>query len=70
MAMSSGALRSSLSRLAPAIRDADPDAGRKAAQAAWQTHGLVMIRPEWLRNEWDREMLRTLAETVHGKREG
>lgn len=68
--MTSGALRSSLGRLAPTIRDPDPDAGRNAARDAWRTHGLVMIRPEWLRNEWDRDMLRTLAETVHGKREG
>lgn len=42
--------------------------GRASARAAWQMHGLVMIRPEWLTTEWDREMLRTLAETAHGKR--
>jgi hypothetical protein len=67
--MTTGSIRSSLAGLAPACREADPDAGRNAARAAWHTHGLIMIRPEWLKNEWDRDLLRTLAETAHGKRE-
>lgn len=68
--MTRGSIRSSLASIAPACREPDPDEGRRTARAAWRTHGLVMIRPEWLANEWDRDLLRTLAETAHGKREG
>jgi hypothetical protein len=64
----SGALRSSLTRVASVGRSPDPDEGRQMARDAWQTHGLVMIRPEWLRNDFDRELLKALAETAHGKR--
>ncbi len=68
--MTSGTLRSPLGRFADVGREPDPEHGRTMAREAWRTHGLVMIRPEWLANEWDREMLRTLAETAHGKRDG
>ena len=63
-------LRSSLARFAAAGREPQPDDGRRHAREAWHTHGLAMLRPEWLRNEMDRELLRTLAETAHGKRGG
>ncbi|MAW99538.1 MAG: hypothetical protein CMN72_07795 [Sphingomonas sp.] len=61
-------IRSTLAPYAPLHREPDPDEGRNHARAAWHTHGLVMIRPEWLTNDFDRQLLTTLAETAHGKR--
>ena len=63
----SGALRSSLGRHA-AFGEPDPEEGRRVARDAWMTHGLIMLRPEWLRNDFDRQLAVTLAETAHGKR--
>ena len=62
-------MRSSLAHIAPSCREPDPEEGRRVARDAWHAHGLAMIRPEWLSNMLDRELLTALAETAHGRRE-
>ena len=60
--------RSALGRYAHLSREPDPAQGREAARAAWHTHGLILIRPEWLPGWADRKQAELLAEQVHGKR--
>lgn len=60
-------LRSQLASL-PVQRLPNPDEARRHAKTAWHTHGIVLINPDWLRNEFDRELLVTLAVAVHGER--
>lgn len=60
--------RSTLAPYAPAMRDPDPAAARRAAREAWHQTGLVLINPEWLHAWTDRKQLELLADKVHGTR--
>lgn len=60
--------RSSLASIAATCREPDPRAARKAARAAWQSTGLILINPEWLSGWADRKQAELLAEKLHGKR--
>lgn len=62
------AVRSSLARLAAGCREPDPANARKAARAAWQRDGLILINPAWLVGWTDRKQAELLAEKLHGKR--
>lgn len=62
--------RSPLARHAHLSREPDDVQGRKAAREAWHTHGLILIRPEWLPGWADRKQAEILAEKIHGKRGG
>ena len=61
-------MRSQLAPYAPAMRDPDPAAARRAARDAWHQKGLVLINPEWLQAWTDRKQLELLADKVHGAR--
>ncbi|MEA3044560.1 MAG: hypothetical protein QOH47_2398 [Sphingomonadales bacterium] len=61
-------LGSPLATVIGPTRRLDPEETRRAAQAAWQHHGIALIRPEWLACAGDRQQLVVLAERVHGER--
>jgi hypothetical protein len=62
-------MRSSLHNLPIRREMADAAEQRKLARAAWHTHGLIMLRPEWMATQLDRELLLTLTIACHGERE-
>jgi hypothetical protein len=61
-------MRSHLAPFAAQMREPDPADGRRLARESWHTHGLIMLRLEWLPTQMDRELLLALAETAHGRR--
>lgn len=60
--------RSSLASIAARCREPDPAAARRAARAAWQNDGLILINPSWLTGWADRKQAEILAEKLFGKR--
>lgn len=62
-------MKSSLHNLPIRREMADPAEQRRIARAAWHTHGLIMLRPEWMATGLDRDLLLTLAIACHGERE-
>lgn len=61
-------IRSPLGRFASLGHEPDPAAARRAAYAAWQEHGLILINPDWLNGWADRKQAEILAEKLYGKR--
>jgi len=49
-------------------REPDPAAARRAARDAYHHHGIVLINPDWLPGQGEREILTGLADQVHGPR--
>jgi len=39
-------------------------------RAAWRTQGVIMLRPEDVRDEWTRQALINEAERLYGRRAG
>ena len=39
-------------------------------QAAWRTQGVIMLRPEDVRDDWTRQALINEAERLYGRRQG
>lgn len=61
-------MNSPLARYASVNHEPDPAAARRAARAAWQDHGLILINLSWLQSWADRKQAEMLAEKLHGKR--
>ncbi|WP_260927401.1 hypothetical protein [Novosphingobium sp. 9] len=61
--------RTSLTRYAPQMRDADPQGPRRAAKEAWLRHGIVVIQPGDV-SGMDRELVEAIARRLHGARSG
>lgn len=59
--------RSSLDRIAPLCRQADPKIGREACSDVWKKTGLIVINPQHL-NWVDAVAATQLAERLYGKR--
>ena len=60
-------IRTSLQSCQPYTPMNDDDLRRQAARLYHQT-GTVMIRPEWIRNDLDRQHMQNMAEKMFGKR--
>lgn len=41
---------------------------RAKAKRLWHDTGTVMVRPEWVGNDWDRQHMQNIAEKQFGKR--
>ena len=66
-----GITRTSLTPYAASMRDPDPDGADRYAREAWHRHSVVVFTAGQLaRMPWqDREILTSVAERVHGKRD-
>lgn len=62
-------IRTSLAKHVPYTPMNDDDLRRQAARLYHQT-GTVMIRPEWITNDLDRQHMKNLAEKLYGRRSG
>jgi hypothetical protein len=62
--------RTSLTSMAPLMRDPDPDGARKAAARAWHEHGAAVFSRDSIdRMPWqDRELLEGLCVKLYGER--
>jgi hypothetical protein len=62
----------SLTRYAPAMRDADPCGAHRLAKRHWHETGAVTFLPDQIaKMGWqDRELLNAIATRLYGKREG
>ena len=63
--------RSSLSRYAPLMREADPNGAHRVAKRAWHERGAVAFPEDMIaRMPWeDREFLRRIAAKNYGPRQ-
>ena len=61
--------RSSLARAQSRAAPTDDDL-RAMRRAAWRTQGVIMLRPEDVRDEWTRQALINEAERLYGRRPG
>ncbi len=60
-------MRSHLARHLP-DDPASPEEIRAMATAAWHKHGIALIRPEDLRNDFDRQAVVNAATKLYGER--
>lgn len=62
--------RTSLTRHAASMRDADPDGVRRFARQKWHEDGTIILRPEDVaRLDWqDRELVHAIMAKLHGPR--
>lgn len=56
-----------LAAFAPSMRDPDPDGPRKAADEAWQSHGILVVLPGETHG-LDRDFVTALGNRLRGKR--
>lgn len=68
--MSQGLSRTSLTRHAHAMRDADPQGAMKAAKTAWHQHGMIVVFPEQLKSmgSLERQLFEAVANKQYGQR--
>lgn len=62
------AIRTSLHRHQP-ITPWNDDEIRQKARKLWQETGTVMVKPEWITNDIDRQMVINVGEKQFGKRQ-
>ena len=55
-------------RRAKAEASTDPKEMEAMARRAWQEHGIVIIWPERIKDEWDRQHVLNIASALYGKR--
>lgn len=63
--------RSSLTRFAPLMREADPNGAHRIAKRNWHDTGAVVLLPDQIaRLPWqDRELVNALAKKLYGTRQ-
>ena len=61
--------RSSLARAQGRAAPTDDDL-RAMRRAAWRKQGVIMLRPEDVRDDWTRQALINEAERLYGRRPG
>lgn len=62
--MERGPHRSKATSIAPT----DPKEMEAMARRAWQERGIVILWPERIKDEWDRQHVRNIANALYGKR--
>ena len=61
--------RSCLARHQPRTAPTDEDL-RAMRRAAWRTQGVIMLRPDDVRDDWTRQALINEANRLYGRRPG
>jgi hypothetical protein len=61
--------RSCLARSQPRTTPSDEDL-QAMRRAAWRTQGVIMLRPDDVRDDWTRQALINEAERLYGRRPG
>jgi hypothetical protein len=61
--------RSCLARSQPRTAPSEKDL-LDMRRAAWRTQGVIMLRPEEVRDDWTRQALINEAERLYGRRPG
>ena len=61
--------RSSMARAQARTAPSDDDL-QAMRRAAWRTQGVIMIRPEDVRDDWTRQALVNEANRLYGRRSG
>lgn len=59
---------SRISQSRPSSAPADVKEMEAMARRAWRERGIVILWPEKIKNEWDRQHILNIADNLYGKR--